>query len=280
MSLRLIIGILTCTVINQALAAEVWLAKVNGNTVGIVIEGEIASGDFARVRDAIRAAGPGVGTVYLRSQGGDVLESIKIGELLRRLRLETDAPLRLPGREAQCFEATPKTSADCVCASACFLVFAAGSNRHGNHLGLHRPYLRAGVANSMSEAEHDKIHRDISERVRTYLLQMDTPTRFIDLMLSRSSRQIYFVDIEEAERDGLMGRVASTEEYLIAKCAKLSLNDERSLEALRAKDRAGMVTDADRRRGREIGARLLSDLECNTREMRSVRANAFEQEFR
>ena len=132
----------------------------------------------------------------------------------------------------------------------------------------------------MSEAEHDKLHRGITEQVRTYLLQMDTPKRFIELMLSRSSRQIYFVDIEEAEREALMGRVASTEEYLIAKCAKLSINDERTLEALRAKSLAGALTDADRRRGKEIGARLLRDLECNVREMRLVRSNAFEQEFR
>jgi hypothetical protein len=98
-------------------------------------------------------------------------------------------------------------------------------------------------------------------------------------MFSRSSRQVYFVSIEEAERDALMGRVPSTEEYLIAKCATLSARDEATLEALRAKSLAGALPDADRRRGQEIGTRLLRDLECNIREMRLIRSKAYEREL-
>ena len=264
----------------HAWAAEIWTASVAGNTVGIVIEGGIEPGDYERFRSAVHDFGPSVRTVYLRSKGGNVVEAMKIGDLIRRLRLDTDAPLKLPGRQSNCFEASPKNSSNCICASACFLVYAAGSNRHGNHLGLHRPYLPAATATTMDESDHDQTHRAISETVRSYLMQMDVPIRFIDLMFSRSSRQIYFVTIEEAERDALIGRVASMEEYLIPRCATISPRDEAMLKGLRERTAAGTATDADRRKGQEIGTRLLGDLECNVREMRTVRENAFRREFK
>lgn len=280
MSPKLIAAIYFIAIAGNTIAADIRPATSNGINLGVILEGEIDTGDYQKVRDAIRRAGPTAGTLYLRSKGGNVVEAMRIGELVRKLRMDTDAPLKLPGKSAQCFEAPPETDTNCICASACFLIYAAGSNRHGNHLGLHRPYMPSSAASSISEEQHDIMHRDISEKVKVYLHQMDVPVRFIDLMFSRSSRQVYFVSIEEAERDALMGRVPSTEEYLIAKCATLSARDETTLEALRAKSRAGALTDADRRRGQEIGTRLLRDLECNIREMRLIRSKTYERELR
>ena len=88
---------------------------------GIKIEGEIVPGDAQTLLNFYGKYGVMISPVYLRSRGGDVAEAMKIGAIIRRLRLETSVPVWDTGR-------TPTdpirvdSQENMICASACFLV--------------------------------------------------------------------------------------------------------------------------------------------------------------
>ena len=92
-TLRLILVLLTFVPFMSArtVAAELSfldLTTPSGPTRGksyrnIMLEGEIANGDFAKLKAL--ANGHNVAILTMRSPGGDVLEAIKIAEFLNRL---------------------------------------------------------------------------------------------------------------------------------------------------------------------------------------------------
>src|SRR2546426_11255886 len=77
-------------------AATIELArKADGtSTVGVKVEGDIVPGDALKLLEFYKYySHEAASTVYLRSKGGDVEEAIKMGRLIRRLRLKTEVPL-------------------------------------------------------------------------------------------------------------------------------------------------------------------------------------------
>src|SRR5262245_49278417 len=65
----------------------------------LILEGKIESGDYVSIRNFLSERSnfeKMKGDVFLASQGGNVLEALKIGYLIRHLRLSTDAPSRPP----------------------------------------------------------------------------------------------------------------------------------------------------------------------------------------
>jgi hypothetical protein len=77
--------------------SQAWCATVElignsttHNVVGFKIEGEIQPGDARKVLALYQYYGPVVASnIYLWSPGGDVEEPMKIGRIIRKLRLET-----------------------------------------------------------------------------------------------------------------------------------------------------------------------------------------------
>jgi hypothetical protein len=59
----------------------------------IVIRGTIEKGDAAKFHDVVQHAPLAVTEVILRSNGGDVTDSMEIGRDVRKLLLETEAPM-------------------------------------------------------------------------------------------------------------------------------------------------------------------------------------------
>lgn len=58
----------------------------------LVLEGEIAGGDYEKIRDFIEEEQ--AQSIYLASPGGNLAEAIKIGRLLRKLKFKTVIPTR------------------------------------------------------------------------------------------------------------------------------------------------------------------------------------------
>ena len=58
----------------------------------VLIEGEIRKGDFEKFIDAVLKAGSRRADVLIASNGGDVLEAMKIGTFIRKFRFATYAP--------------------------------------------------------------------------------------------------------------------------------------------------------------------------------------------
>jgi hypothetical protein len=79
----------------------------------LILEGKIESGDYLSVRNFLRDESNFKkisGGVFLASPGGSVLEALKIGRLIRELRLSTEAPASPPAVPARVFFFTSRVS--------------------------------------------------------------------------------------------------------------------------------------------------------------------------
>jgi hypothetical protein len=181
----------------------------------IRLVGEISSGDAQKLGQLLRSPlkeGQAFQSLKLDSPGGEVREAIRIAQIVRQALLET-------------INWSDKKGGNSQCLSACFLVWVAGSHRHQlgestNHgtvgIGLHRPYFAKEFysANAASVAD---AHQSLNEYVRNFLRREDVPEDLINLMLSRSSREIYWLH-ENGEPFRLSGDAGWFQEMRIAEC--------------------------------------------------------------
>lgn len=73
------------------IAAEIRNDPSRMGAAGAVLEGTIERGDFEKLRSFI-FDGDGVPEIYLASPGGDLVEAMKIGHLVRTLKVTTVVP--------------------------------------------------------------------------------------------------------------------------------------------------------------------------------------------
>jgi hypothetical protein len=110
---------------SPATAAELKSAALKDGRIIVSISGDIAEGDTDALKAAIKAAndaGKLVGSVRLNSPGGNLLEGVQIAETVRFAKMAT------------------KVGQGATCASACFLIFAAGATKFANYtaqIGVH-----------------------------------------------------------------------------------------------------------------------------------------------
>ena len=108
-----------------AAAAEMKSLNLEDDSVEISISGSIAPGDAdllkARIKEA-NDAGTQVTSLRLNSAGGNLLEAVRLAAAVRFARMSTNV-----GQSA-------------TCASACFLIFAAGETKYASisaRIGVH-----------------------------------------------------------------------------------------------------------------------------------------------
>jgi hypothetical protein len=115
------------------------IATKDGNVL-ISISGEIVEGDADALKAAIKAAndsGEFVSGVRLNSLGGNLLEGVKLSEIVRFAKTATNV------------------AQGATCASACFLIFAAGETKFANYtaqVGVHGASDQTGSETVRSEA--------------------------------------------------------------------------------------------------------------------------------
>lgn len=121
----------------------------------VILEGKIEIGDYDKLLKIIDEDCGDYNSctsgIFLASPGGDLIEAMKIGRLVRKLRLVTHVPSDVPPvpsdllpSDRQKIEALRKKAvadlkdfkailknakADFMCASACFFIFVAGIDR-------------------------------------------------------------------------------------------------------------------------------------------------------
>lgn len=186
---------------------------------GVKIEGDIVPGDAKRLLDFYKTYGVMTSPVHLRSKGGNVGEAMKMGEIIRRLRLETEIPVWDTGKPPSDYIKVDNQE-NLICASACFLVYAGGANRFGNYLAMHRPFLPREDARKLSDMEYETAQKEIVPKVKAYLVDMEIDQYWIDRMFSANSQEYYMPSWNEADSKihHLMGVVASLEEVILSKC--------------------------------------------------------------
>ncbi len=227
-------------------------SKPDGTIIpGARVEGDIIPGDAQRLLDFYKEYGTNISPLYLRSRGGDVEEAMRMGAIIRRLRLETNVLVWDTG--SQPFDPIKvDNSDDHICASACFLIYAAGATRFGNYLALHRPYISRKDALSLSDLEYEATQKEITPKVKAYLSDMEIDQYWIDRMFATNSQEGYMPTWGEADNKvrHLMGMVPSLEEVVLSKCNE-DPDVDKKIQAFR-NSRTGPLTPADEDKMKEI----------------------------
>jgi hypothetical protein len=187
-----------------AQALEFKLLRTVGNERNVLLSGEIVQGDYQRLRTVVLSSEVPMGSLYLaQSPGGDAIEAMKMGRLIRTLALTTGS--------------------NDTCNSACFLVWVAGVDRGalGGTLGLHRPYFARHYFAGLSRAQAETRYREMSNQVQKYLEEMDVPQKIIHLVFQTSSDKVYFIGPMEGDQNAywsVEGTVPFFQEWIISKC--------------------------------------------------------------
>lgn len=116
----------------SAQAADLKTVPAKDGRILVILSGEIVEGDVDTLKAAIKAANDGgklVVNIRLNSEGGNLLEGVKLADVVRFGKISTNV-----GKDA-------------TCASACFLVYAAGQTKFANYtarIGVHGASDKAG----------------------------------------------------------------------------------------------------------------------------------------
>jgi len=176
---------LSVFLVGTSLAAEFSLGSVDPRHPeklnAVILSGEIKSGDYARLLTFIRKDPYGfrARTIVLASPGGDLIEAIRIGRVVRAT-----------------YQSVFVNPAIGRCASACFLIYVAAVSRNANvpSLGIHRPYFEPYNFAKLSLAQAEAKHKALLREVRAYLEANEVPQYLIEKMFALSSEQISLID--------------------------------------------------------------------------------------
>ena len=223
----------------QAAQIDVYATEEFAN---IRLIGKIEKGDaetFKIIVEYLREEKITVNMLLLASIGGDVIEAMQIGTIVRESFIPTQAPFALDsGFTCNGYPSGLKED-DCDCSSACFLIWAAGVYRMGDVLGIHRPYFLEGNLEELSATEAQKEHVQMYERIGSYLENMDVPEHIINKMFNTGSDEITYLDWDSAKS---MESVPFFDEWAGASCLRLTSEEEMDYSRLLAKKWEGKST--------------------------------------
>ncbi len=155
--------------------------------LAIGISGEIRDGDFEKFRTFLLRPGNLKGYtnyIWLDSQGGNVIEALKFASLFEKSNASV-----VVGSESRCY-------------SACFILFAAGSDRvlyPFAELGVHRI---AANDRGISAATRTELLQAISSRLYSYLLAQGMPQAVLDEMRDTPATSMFIIDRLMLQRKG------------------------------------------------------------------------------
>jgi ATP-dependent protease ClpP protease subunit len=155
------------------------------------INGRIVSGDYEKLKSFL-ISNPGesyfgTGLIELDSPGGDVLEAIKISNLLKSI--------------------SPKIWVNGTCASSCLLLWLSGSTHKvgpTGRVGIHRPTFPESFyrekATKNVEIEYEKMVRIF----RDFVINQGLPNSIYEKLISTSSDDIYWLSKSDLNLIGTM----------------------------------------------------------------------------
>ncbi len=255
----------------KALAADVrpHISKA-GTYTAIVIEGEIAQGDFETFVKIVRENQGKVDGVYLFTAGGDFREAMKIGRAMRALELASQVPLRDSAGRPDCdwggggsVVPTPKDPNNCTCASAGFFIHIGGIHRGGTYLAVHRPFFGKGEFGRLSQADAERAFDALQQSARSYMEEMGVPTDIQEDVLGTPSDQTLLLD-ELTVKTHFWRELPYRHEWIANRCRELSAAEE---ERLKRDDL------------RALNARLAEESKCAIEVGRQSRFDAYTKYF-
>lgn len=265
----------------QLQAAQIWSesASTSSPAVNVFLEGKIIPGDYKKLKLLLEKQGPRVKHLYLFSPGGDLAEALQISELVKKLQLRTAGP-EVGYDDAirpfpECRTAKPRNPTNCVCASACFVIWAAGGERDQSVLAVHRPIFEKESFGALSiveaEARYEKLLRVMGEYIDTLRVPADVKEK----MLSTPTRDAYvFATPEE-----MTGLAPAFDEWIAARCKSLSRREESRYFGLVAIANRGRATPSEKQELETLTPKVNSILLCQALEKLQRRFQLFSDYF-
>jgi hypothetical protein len=199
--------------------------------------GKIMQSDYEKVSAFYRQYHPFLHDFMLISPGGDVAEATKIGRLFRKYLIGAWAPKRKVddngGETFFAFYVPDCDSRQCICASACALMWFGAVKRFGS-VGLHRPRADDPSLKTLGPTEWANAYREALDSIRQYLDEMEAPKPMIEAMVATGSADIKWVDAD----DDRLRRPPSLAEWEDATCGSFSSEDKSLLDDLDKKRRS------------------------------------------
>lgn len=201
--MRAFLGLFVALVVGApALSATIDFKSGPDERESIRLDGAIVDGDMNRLvqlisNDPVRFLG--ASRIELNSPGGSVLEALTIAEII------DDAALSAIVLEED------------ICGSSCAYIWIASPQRVSlGKVLIHRPYLESSIYESTELNESGEKQRKVMATVREIMQERNFPSRLIDEMMNRSSRDAYELTFEDILEFGYLS--ADFEEATIAQC--------------------------------------------------------------
>jgi hypothetical protein len=236
-----------------ATAETVAGAEIRSSFGGAVLEGKIEAGDSDKLKNFIRHGDffPPL-RLFLYSPGGNMAEAMKLGRLVRSLKVETVVPVELSIENRKRLAAPDKRNLkdpepNFMCASACFFVFVGGTYRGTDDfgflpiLGIHRPYLSDNELKGLGSAQAIAAARQARTTVETYLKEMGVPAKYVDQMFSVGKDEVRRISEGEFNAD-FNGFISELKDWVDARCDKRTDAEKKIWESLKSKIYAQQTT--------------------------------------
>ncbi|MEM8836756.1 MAG: hypothetical protein AAGE89_01585 [Pseudomonadota bacterium] len=204
---------------NQAKAANITYYQTGfGSTVHIIIEGDIAEGDSDRFAEIAWRSQGRLQSVYLFSNGGDFTEGIMLGRMIRELKLVTIVPSQDENGNPSCEDnVKPEDAANCICASACFLIYLGGVARYGDYLAVHRARYSSKFFAGLSPEQAEKAFALLQAEATDYMNEMDVPHSVQDIV-NRTPSDDLAVLTRDTIKTHFTGLLPYLDEWILSKC--------------------------------------------------------------
>ena len=164
--------------------------------ISLLVEGEIIPGDSKKLEDKMSAATKvfldkgmkaRVGVVYFNSDGGDLIEGLKLGRVIRAALAKT-----MVDKASHCY-------------SSCVFAFAGGVWRLPvGEVGIHSFYAKEAYNAADFKNTSERYNR-ISKVVNEFLLEMRINRSLLDTMIQIPSKSMKVLSYEELQIFGLFG---------------------------------------------------------------------------
>lgn len=192
---------------------------------GFAIEGIIEPGDFEKFEQLVIQQGMEFNTVWIASPGGDVLEAMKIGRLIRELRYSVYLPIGFKSINRTFLLFGMKDTKNNVCASACFYIYVAGVQRIGTIVGIHRPYLSRDAYRKMDLEDAIAANDYVRSIVAEYFDEMGVPDEYVNRSFQIPSGETEW--LSESEVNSRFNHyIPEVDEWLAAQCDTLTPTEQ------------------------------------------------------
>lgn len=166
------------------------VAATDGPETSIYASGDIVEGSAKRLEDLVRDRSIRNAVIHFDSTGGLVVESVRMGQAIRRLGLSTDVSPDRAGRFA---------GRKAMCASACVYAYAGGVARYMNdengRLGVHQYYARTDKAPAPDDL---KVAQLLSSVIVAHLQEMGISTSLYVAAAMTDSGDMLWLDSAES----------------------------------------------------------------------------------